>query len=319
MAEATKNDDLSQDQLDTVKTSFFTAIQQGNFEFVTHICKENSKLLGQLLKDKGVKGIFHFAIECRQKEVYSLIFGLEEKERRELGIFLVNGDYNLLHYAANLSSRPQFDDIQDAGLQMQRELQWFKEVESFVPPDRYEHRNRSDDMTARELFTKNHKNLITDAESSIKGTATSCTVVAALIVTMMFAAAFTIPGGNDAANVSDRVVWRLEKSGEHTVQINVFKGDIEECPGRAPVRGDRQKPRHFKLRRAVGKAFIQASGRRFLQKAESREAKDGRLKTMIFCFLSQNGEFLYNCTLNMITNHVLLTLLHIGFLSWTFV
>ncbi|XP_004301341.1 PREDICTED: ankyrin repeat-containing protein At3g12360-like [Fragaria vesca subsp. vesca] len=52
-------------------------------------------------------------------------------------------------------------------------------------------------MTARELFTMNHKKLLEDAEISIKGTATSCTVVGALIVTMMFAAAFTVPGGND--------------------------------------------------------------------------------------------------------------------------
>nr|XP_004301341.2 PREDICTED: ankyrin repeat-containing protein At3g12360-like [Fragaria vesca subsp. vesca] len=61
----------------------------------------------------------------------------------------------------------------------------------------YERRDRSNDMTARELFTMNHKKLLEDAEISIKGTATSCTVVGALIVTMMFAAAFTVPGGND--------------------------------------------------------------------------------------------------------------------------
>ncbi|PRQ21807.1 putative PGG domain-containing protein [Rosa chinensis] len=61
----------------------------------------------------------------------------------------------------------------------------------------HEYRNRFDGLTARELFTKNHKKLIEDAENSTKGTATSCTVVGALIITMMFAAAFTVPGGND--------------------------------------------------------------------------------------------------------------------------
>ncbi|XP_004301339.1 PREDICTED: uncharacterized protein LOC101299872 [Fragaria vesca subsp. vesca] len=197
MAEVTKDDDLSQDQLDMVQTSIFRAIQQGYFEFVLQICKENSKLLGRLLEEKRVKGMFHFAIESRQKEVYSLIYELEEKERRDIGIYLVKGDYNLLHCAANLSSLPQFVHIQDASLQMQRELQWFKEVESVVPPEMYEHRDRSNDMTARELFTKNHKKLLEDAEISIKGTATSCTVVGVLTVTMMFAAAFTVPGGND--------------------------------------------------------------------------------------------------------------------------
>ncbi|XP_040367471.1 ankyrin repeat-containing protein ITN1-like [Rosa chinensis] len=37
-----------------------------------------------------------------------------------------------------------------------------------------------------------------DAEDSIKGIATSCTVVGALIVTIMFAAAFCVPGGSDS-------------------------------------------------------------------------------------------------------------------------
>lgn len=36
-----------------------------------------------------------------------------------------------------------------------------------------------------------------EAEISMKALASSCTVVGALIVTIMFAASFTIPGGND--------------------------------------------------------------------------------------------------------------------------
>ncbi|KAL6176876.1 hypothetical protein ACLB2K_053508 [Fragaria x ananassa] len=194
MVAATKNDDLSQDQLDTIKISIFKAIQQGHFEFVTHICKANPELLGRLIEDKEVKGIFHFAIEFRQNEVYSLIYGLGEKERRELGIYLVNNDYTLLHCASNLPLLPQFSHIQDAGLQMQREIQWFKEVKSVVPPEMYERRDRSDDMTARELFTMNHKKLLEDAEISIKGTAISCTVVGAqFLVEMMFGGSRPLP------------------------------------------------------------------------------------------------------------------------------
>ncbi|PRQ21770.1 putative PGG domain-containing protein [Rosa chinensis] len=61
----------------------------------------------------------------------------------------------------------------------------------------HEYRNRSDDLTARELFTKNHKRLMEDAKNSMKETANSCTLIGALIVTIMFAAAFTLPGGNN--------------------------------------------------------------------------------------------------------------------------
>ena len=68
-------------------------------------------------------------------------------------------------------------------------------MESIVPLEMHEYRRPSDSLTARELFTKNHKKLIEDAENSTKGIASSCTVVGALIITMMFSAAFTVPGG----------------------------------------------------------------------------------------------------------------------------
>jgi hypothetical protein len=70
-----------------------------------------------------------------------------------------------------------------------------QEVESIVLP-RYREFLNHDGLTPRELFTKNHKALMKEGEKWMKGTATSCTVVGALIVTIMFAAAFTIPGGN---------------------------------------------------------------------------------------------------------------------------
>ena len=57
--------------------------------------------------------------------------------------------------------------------------------------------SNSDGMSPRELFTSDHEKLKKEAEDSMKGTATSCTVVGALIVTIMFAAAFTVPGGNN--------------------------------------------------------------------------------------------------------------------------
>jgi hypothetical protein len=71
-----------------------------------------------------------------------------------------------------------------------------QEVESIVHPKVKEALNK-DGLTPHELFTKNHKDLMQAGEQWMKGTATSCSVVAALIVTIMFAAAFTVPGGND--------------------------------------------------------------------------------------------------------------------------
>ncbi|KAJ4702507.1 Ankyrin repeat family protein [Melia azedarach] len=86
--------------------------------------------------------------------------------------------------------------ISGAALQMQRELLWFKEVEKRVLPRIIEARNKKG-FTPRALFTKEHEGLRESGEKWMKDTATSCMVVAALIATVAFAAAFTIPGGNN--------------------------------------------------------------------------------------------------------------------------
>lgn len=54
-----------------------------------------------------------------------------------------------------------------------------------------------DGMKPKELFTKKHEELLKDAEKWAKETATSFTIVGTLIITIVFAAAFTLPGGND--------------------------------------------------------------------------------------------------------------------------
>ncbi|XP_024169645.1 uncharacterized protein LOC112176061 isoform X2 [Rosa chinensis] len=196
MGEATTVFGLTPDQYDMVTRSIFKAIEQGHHEFVIELCKANPQLLRDTCDEKGMT-IFDFAIRYRQEEVYNLIYELEEEKRNDIGIRLVNSDNSMLHFAADLFSFSYFDHIQDASLQIQRELQWFKEVERCVPLEMHEYRNRSNDLTARELFTKNHKRLIEDAKNSMKETASSCTLIGALIVTIMFAAAFTLPGGNN--------------------------------------------------------------------------------------------------------------------------
>ncbi|KAJ7969310.1 Ankyrin repeat family protein [Quillaja saponaria] len=54
-----------------------------------------------------------------------------------------------------------------------------------------------DKKTPRDVFTENHQELVKEGERWMEETARSCTVVAALIVTIMFSAAFAFPGGNN--------------------------------------------------------------------------------------------------------------------------
>ena len=71
-----------------------------------------------------------------------------------------------------------------------------QEVWAIVPSRSLEQRNGDERLTPRELFTKSHSGLLKEGEKWMKETATSYTVVGALIMTIMFAAIITIPGGN---------------------------------------------------------------------------------------------------------------------------
>ncbi|KAG6628916.1 hypothetical protein CIPAW_14G046000 [Carya illinoinensis] len=170
------------------------AISRGNFEFVHQLVKSNSSLLWICDATTDTRNyMFHCAVVYRQHRIFSLAYNLKKKN------YLLNAvdksTNNMLHLAGTLAKYSPIDHIRGAALQMQREVQWFKEVERISPPSCNERLN-NDGLTPRQLFTKEHQELRKDGEKWMKGTTTSCTVVGALIITIMFAAAFTIPGGN---------------------------------------------------------------------------------------------------------------------------
>ncbi|XP_031269044.1 ankyrin repeat-containing protein NPR4-like [Pistacia vera] len=99
---------------------------------------------------------------------------------------------NILHSAGRFVPS---DQILGPALQMQRELLWFKAVESFVHPSLQEQRNESN-KTPRQVFTESHKNLVREGERWMKDTGSSCIIASTLIITVVFAVAFTLPGGN---------------------------------------------------------------------------------------------------------------------------
>ncbi|XP_052311086.1 uncharacterized protein LOC7494881 isoform X5 [Populus trichocarpa] len=140
------------------------------------------------------RNLFMSSIANRQEKVFSLFYGLEAGGAEFVSIVYGSGN-TMLHLAAKLSPPSQLARISGAALQMQRELQWYKEVESIVDPTDNDYYNK-DNQTPRELFTSDHKDLVVKGEKWMKQAATSCTVVGALIITIMFTVAFTVPGGN---------------------------------------------------------------------------------------------------------------------------
>ncbi|KAJ0016736.1 hypothetical protein Pint_12056 [Pistacia integerrima] len=102
---------------------------------------------------------------------------------------------NILHLAGKLAPLYQLNRIPGAALKMQRELQWFKEVEKIVPPTIKEDKN-SQGKTPAMVFVEEHQDLVKEGEKWMKDAATSCSIVTVLIATVVFAAAITVPGGN---------------------------------------------------------------------------------------------------------------------------
>ncbi|XP_059635946.1 uncharacterized protein LOC132278151 [Cornus florida] len=97
----------------------------------------------------------------------------------------------ILHLAGKLAPPHKLNLVSGAALQMQCELQWFKEVEKFVIPADKEIENNCKKTSAM-LFSEEHKDLVSEGEKWMKDTANSCTIAAALIATIVFAAAITV-------------------------------------------------------------------------------------------------------------------------------
>ncbi|XP_035541363.1 uncharacterized protein LOC108990128 [Juglans regia] len=191
MCEEISNANDQQRMDSRVYDAIISAIKSGIIEFVLQMLEKNPDLVWT--RDEGKRNIYSLAVLHRQAKILNQLFELHLKNALTCSLD-VNSN-GMLHMAGMLAESTMLNRIPGAALQMQKELQWFKEVEAIVHPKVREATNE-DGLTPRELFTKTHEAMLKSGEQWIKDTARSCTVVGALIVTMMFAASFNIPGGN---------------------------------------------------------------------------------------------------------------------------
>ncbi|KAL9809314.1 putative ankyrin repeat-containing domain, PGG domain, ankyrin repeat-containing domain superfamily [Arabidopsis thaliana] len=176
---------------ESVDEALLFAVRYGNVDFLVEMIKNNSELLWST----GTSTLFNTAVQVRQEKVFSLLYGLGDRKY----LFLADKDSDgnsVLHLAGYPPPNYKLATVVSATLQMQRELQWFKEMERIVPAIENERVN-TENLTPIEIFRKEHEAMRLEAEKWMKDTAMSCSLVAALIVTVTFAAIFTVPGGTD--------------------------------------------------------------------------------------------------------------------------
>ncbi|KAJ9672626.1 hypothetical protein PVL29_026021 [Vitis rotundifolia] len=172
------------------RESFITGAKYGIPEILEEIIKSYPFALEYL--DENV---LKLAVSYRYEKIFNLICATGM--HREL-IIRTRDDSNvgnILHLAGELAPPHRLNLVCGAALQMQRELHWFKEIEKYAPRTFSESENKKKEKP-KMAFINAHKELIKEGEKWMKGTAKCYTLAAALIATVVFAAAITIPGGN---------------------------------------------------------------------------------------------------------------------------
>ncbi|XP_068640046.1 ankyrin repeat-containing protein ITN1-like [Aristolochia californica] len=170
----------------------FLAIEHGIMEIVEETVNKHPQVLD--FKNQFEQNVLHIAVNHRQQKIFEFLIGKKlptTNPQRSTD----RGKHSILHYAAADRSQ-EHEDAAGPVQKLQRELQWFERVKNSVPAHFLDLPN-IDQKIPQELLMKGHSKLHEEAKDWLKETADSCSIVAVLIATVAFAAAYTVPGGTD--------------------------------------------------------------------------------------------------------------------------
>ncbi|KAD4179780.1 hypothetical protein E3N88_28371 [Mikania micrantha] len=153
-----------------------------------------------ICKDEKGHNIIQLATMHRSLKIYNLIYTFKEHSNDDYGTMEDSSENNMLHLAGRLAPLNKLKRHTGAALQLQSELQWHQEVRNIMFPSYVTKKNIFGE-TPEMVFTREHENLVNEGEKWIKAVAESCSITAALITTIVFAAAITVPGGSSQAGV----------------------------------------------------------------------------------------------------------------------
>ncbi|KAF8010155.1 hypothetical protein BT93_J0952 [Corymbia citriodora subsp. variegata] len=173
--------------------------------------------------DKFPKDLMKEVVNRRHVELFRLVNAYNRMPKVSNDIF-TNRD--LMEAVVKCPPRYVSTDVSGAAFLMQRELQWYKVLQDMSDPSfkslKFKVVEDKSDPTFKnlklkqikerrgktylevgktywEIFVEQHQDLLKDAGQWMKDTSSSCSLVATLIITVAFASAFTVPGGNDGS------------------------------------------------------------------------------------------------------------------------
>ncbi|KAM0009981.1 putative ankyrin repeat-containing domain, PGG domain, ankyrin repeat-containing domain superfamily [Helianthus debilis subsp. tardiflorus] len=174
-------------ELSTSSRILFDAARSGNTRFIVEVLRRYPDLMFETNEDGHT--IFHIAVMHRNRGICNLLYEIGDGSRNNICRVIDKNSNNILHLVGK-SSKEMATKMSGASVLMQRELLWFQEIRKMMPPFAREVKN-NDGQTPYELFSKENEEQVAKGLKWMK----DCMVVATLIVTVAFAAAFTVPGG----------------------------------------------------------------------------------------------------------------------------
>ncbi|XP_021981305.1 uncharacterized protein LOC110877466 isoform X1 [Helianthus annuus] len=174
------------------ETALIVAVENNIPEVIEHITRAIPQSI-RTMKDNTYT-LYHLAIMNRCENAYNiLVYEMNYHKDLLYGTPFFNIE-SLNHLAGKLAPQDKLNMVTGAALQMQRELQWFQEVRKLVMTNE----SKAEGIeTPIMVFRREHEDLRQKGEEWMKYTANSYTITAALIITIVFAAAITVPGGNN--------------------------------------------------------------------------------------------------------------------------
>uniref|UniRef100_A0A175YNU0 PGG domain-containing protein n=1 Tax=Daucus carota subsp. sativus TaxID=79200 RepID=A0A175YNU0_DAUCS len=185
---------LEKKRAEKQQTPLLLATQTGCFEIVKRILEVHPQAVEHI--DEDGRCILHIAIKYRQMAVFEMVHQMDVPMRRLIRKCDVKGN-SILHMVGKkiVNEDVQQTEKRSPSFQLQDDLLLFETISKVIRPHFHKHTNK-DGETAEELFALNKEPLREKSQEWLKRTAENCSIVAVLIATVAFAAAYTIPGGS---------------------------------------------------------------------------------------------------------------------------
>ncbi|KAH7861013.1 hypothetical protein Vadar_020595 [Vaccinium darrowii] len=172
-------------------TPLFLATKFGCVEIVKEILLQYPWAVDHI--DRDGRTILHRAIKYREMKILEIVEQMRVPMRR---LVRKVDRYNntILHMVGEKTQDPVVSVVQSPAFQLQDNLLFFEHVKK-ICPDHLLNTINKNNRTAQQLFDEENEELRKEAKDWLKRTAENSSIVAILIATVAFAAAYTIPGG----------------------------------------------------------------------------------------------------------------------------